>query len=250
MDLNFSRCRRVTWRHLVTKGEAMKFGDSGEDVKRWQRLLNIKADGDFGNATEEATRLFQTAHRLTVDGIVGPKSWAAAEQIDEALRPPFRAITPVQCAQQFGSFDWTDTDQDGWITIKGTWVKDNIVKIVIPELDGVKGWKGSDLCHYVAAERIEGFFRDVKAEGKIHLVKSWGGCWAPRRIRTLHGFSQNLSMHAFGIAFDINVTWNELGQPPAPLGTEGSVVELLPIAYAHKLYWGGMFKDGMHFQAS
>jgi len=39
-------------------------------------------DGDFGRATKAAVEQFQLEHRLTVDGICGPKTWAA---IDTAL---------------------------------------------------------------------------------------------------------------------------------------------------------------------
>lgn len=52
-------------------------GSRGEDVATLQRKLNLIADGIFGSITDEAVRDFQKSHALTVDGIVGPKTWAA-----------------------------------------------------------------------------------------------------------------------------------------------------------------------------
>ncbi|MGD1805243.1 peptidoglycan-binding domain-containing protein [Dapis sp. BLCC M126] len=39
-------------------------------------------DGIFGVATEEAVKKFQKFNDLTVDGIVGPQTWATLELID------------------------------------------------------------------------------------------------------------------------------------------------------------------------
>jgi RHS repeat-associated protein len=53
-----------------------------EDVVQLQSMLrsngyDIGVDGYFGKQTEEAVRAFQKANKLTVDGIVGQKTWAA-----------------------------------------------------------------------------------------------------------------------------------------------------------------------------
>lgn len=37
------------------------------------------ADGDFGHATEDAVKKFQKDHGLTVDGVIGPKTWEALD---------------------------------------------------------------------------------------------------------------------------------------------------------------------------
>ena len=42
-----------------------------------QKLLKLKADGLFGEVTENALMRAQEAHGLTVDGICGPASWKA-----------------------------------------------------------------------------------------------------------------------------------------------------------------------------
>lgn len=57
-------------------------GDHGEAVKLAQQLLTEfgydpgPIDSDFGPRTEKALKQFQTDFGLTVDGIVGPKTWA------------------------------------------------------------------------------------------------------------------------------------------------------------------------------
>lgn len=55
----------------------LKVGSRGAEVKLLQEYLNIGADGIFGKGTEAAVMSWQSDNRLMVDGIVGPKTWAA-----------------------------------------------------------------------------------------------------------------------------------------------------------------------------
>ena len=60
----------------------VKKGDSEHPVRTLQHLLRaqkqtVTVDGQFGTKTETAVKAFQKAKKLTVDGIVGPKTWAA-----------------------------------------------------------------------------------------------------------------------------------------------------------------------------
>lgn len=61
----------------------LRIGSKGEQVKTVQRLLNAmgydcgEADGDFGAKTASAVKAFQQREGLTVDGVVGAKSWSA-----------------------------------------------------------------------------------------------------------------------------------------------------------------------------
>jgi hypothetical protein len=64
----------------------LEIGAQGEDVAELQRRLNaagadLYVDGDFGPVTDQAVRDFQAANRLEVDGIVGPETQAALNQV-------------------------------------------------------------------------------------------------------------------------------------------------------------------------
>ena len=54
----------------------LKKGDNNEQVKQLQVKLHLDPVGNFGPKTEEAVKLWQAAHNLTADGIVGDKTWA------------------------------------------------------------------------------------------------------------------------------------------------------------------------------
>ena len=66
----------------ATTEPRLQEGANGDDVKRLQTLLNrhgatLTVDGDFGNGTKMAVRIFQSAKGLVEDGIVGPQTWDA-----------------------------------------------------------------------------------------------------------------------------------------------------------------------------
>jgi len=53
----------------------LKKGDNNENVKQLQIKLHLDPVGNFGPKTEEAVKLWQSAHGLAADGIVGDKTW-------------------------------------------------------------------------------------------------------------------------------------------------------------------------------
>lgn len=79
----------------------LRNGDEGADVKLMQEYLiglgyelgKWGADGDFGDATEIAVRLFQKNNKLQVDGEYGPKSHAALmDAVDAAAEKPANPV--------------------------------------------------------------------------------------------------------------------------------------------------------------
>lgn len=79
-----------TWKTLLTLPTYPLLKQNYRDayVKFLQQLLESKLfpvgniDGIFGSRTARAVRAFQAANNLTVDGIVGPNTWASLTRID------------------------------------------------------------------------------------------------------------------------------------------------------------------------
>ena len=79
----------------------IKLGDSGDDVKRLQRVFARdktlgpgSVDGVFGPETEQAVKDFQQANGLVVDGVVGPITWSKIH--------PYREASPTLQAGSLG----------------------------------------------------------------------------------------------------------------------------------------------------
>ena len=65
---------------LAYESSTLYNGCSGEEVRQLQQalidlgFLDGKADGVFGNKTENAVRAFQKKNKLTADGLAGEKT--------------------------------------------------------------------------------------------------------------------------------------------------------------------------------
>lgn len=147
--------------NAVVEPEAYKPGErllrngcEGDDVKDVQSALlqlgydlgKWGADGDFGDCTEIAVEMFQRAHGLTVDGIVGPSTLVA---LDAALAELDAPTVNAQSVRIEGGQCWVrsapntngtklgivkagtvltyggETSQTGWLLV---------------EYDGKNGW--------------------------------------------------------------------------------------------------------------
>lgn len=81
---------------------------------------------------------------------------------------------------------------------------------------------------------------NVRNRGLGDQIKTWDGCF---NIRNKRG-GRTWSLHAWGLAFDINAAWNRLGQAPT------MTPELVACFTDAGLDWGGRWTrpDGQHFQ--
>ncbi len=86
---------RIQVPHFETPQPGLHQGSRRPAVRELQLRLNmagavppLKVDGIFGPKTRQAVEDFQQANGLADDGIVGPATWAALNQIDRRLRGP------------------------------------------------------------------------------------------------------------------------------------------------------------------
>lgn len=255
--------------------QVLRLGSTGAEVQKWQNFLIGRhyydgvVEGSFGPKTKAATEKFQTAYRISpVDGVVGRGTLAKAielgfgdihdfdqSEISPAWPPRADLLIPSQADRErmFGKFKFQPDPVAGnpeKIKILDDWAKKNLMQFEVPQLKGVQGAPADCmvLLHKLVGPKVQKLFQAWEAEGNLPLVLTWNGTYAARYIR---GSRTNLSAHAFGSAFDINVKWNSLGVEPALVGKEGSVRKLAYTAGKMGWFWGGWYKsrlDGMHFE--
>lgn len=127
--------------------------------------------------------------------------------------------------------------KDGYIDPDPAWEAANIVRGEVPIL-------GMVTCHRLLYPQLYRAMEEIVEQGLSDLIDpgQYGGCYVPRFID--RNPDKPLSMHAFGLAFDINVSTNHLG-------TRGDqdprVVEILE---RWGFEWGGRWErpDPMHFE--
>jgi peptidoglycan hydrolase-like protein with peptidoglycan-binding domain len=279
----------ATLKVAPAKVQLLRLGMRGADVALWRRFLRghgaalpEQPEDLFDEACVAATRGFQIAQGIEVDGKVGEETWRTARRLDAALKPPKPVADPDLPVQPdppraprltekrrvqlyTAPADWEviagARDPDA-VRFTDGWEEANIVRVPVPELAGIPGARNDGVVrfHRMAAARLQTLFAAWKAAGLMDRVLTFDGGFNARMIRgepkkDRPGFDPRhpkaLSNHSFGLAFDINAAMNPLNQPPARRGERGCVYDLLPLAWDHGFFWGGNFGsplDGMHFE--
>jgi energy-coupling factor transporter ATP-binding protein EcfA2 len=137
---------------------------------------------------------------------------------------------------------------DGNIELTDDWVKENIVPVDIPELNG-KYVRGRMQFNKKGAEQLKAVVEEIKQKGLLDKVLSVDYSFIAPAGEIIKGFkrTEGISPHSLGIAIDINKSYNPPGRAPLPAGERGSVLELKPIFENHGFAWGGRV-DPSHFQ--
>ncbi len=96
-------------------------------------------------------------------------------------------------------------------------------------------------CNKDMVEPLTKAFKNLIATGHVKELKTWDGCF---NIRTKRGYLDNMSLHSWGVAIDVNAAWNGFGKKPSL--SSGFVKCFTGAGFD----WGGFWlnPDGMHFQ--
>jgi hypothetical protein len=125
---------------------------------------------------------------------------------------------------------------EDWVTLDPGFLSRHIVTRRVPLL-------GAVTCHRRMIPALRSSMAELRRRGLGHLVDAaeYAGCYAPRRIQP----SGTLSLHAWGLAVDLNAASNPVG------GESNQDPRLVRAMERHGFYWGGDFStvpDPMHFE--
>ena len=139
-------------------------------------------------------------------------------------------------AEAVGSFSYR-WHRDGTVDPDPAWVGASISTGDVPIL-------GQVTCHRVMFPQLRAALQEVAESGLASLIDpaDFGGCYSPRFIG--RDPDRGLSLHAWGIAVDLNVSGNQVGTP----GTiDARVVRIFE---RWGFAWGGRWSvpDPMHFE--
>lgn len=203
---------------VIARGRAAELGFSGERVV----LVSTASDADL-------------------DAISGALQVATGLAAEVVPAPPTRRafLTGAASREAFEPFTYVSLG-DGMIQIERDWVRRNIVSAEVPV------FRGSVTCHRLMIPQLRGALQEIADRGLDHLIdpSEYGGCWTPRHI--LFNPRRPLSMHAWGLAIDLNVSTNQYGAEPT---LDPRIVEIFK---RWGFAWGGDWStpDGMHFELS
>lgn len=164
----------------------------------------------------------------------------------ERLQPKVPATEPVETPDPVGTARGSligtmsfRIRKDGFIEPDPAWISGNIATGTVPIL-------GSVVCHRILFPQLASALAEIQNEGlaKAIKVKDFGGCYVPRFIA--RDPRRSLSMHAFGLALDLNVSGNYFG-------TRGTMdPQIVSIFEKWGFAWGGRWSlpDPMHFELS
>ena len=143
---------------------------------------------------------------------------------------------PAELKSRFGEFAARLPFGEDWIGIEPRWLRRNVVTRSVPIL-------GSVTCNRAFIAPLRRALTDLERRGLGGLVDrgDYAGCYAPRRIPG----SGSLSLHAWGLAIDLNAARNP------QFGRSRHDPRLIRTMERAGFTWGGRWPtapDPMHFE--
>jgi hypothetical protein len=207
-----------------------------DDVARDAEVVAAAADVPRG-ARRQTTVVVATRDPAAVaDAVPDDRLTRVASLRRRAAARRGGIVRPVVVKRRFGEFAVRLPYGEDWIGIDPRWRARTIVTRRVPIL-------GPVTCHRALIAPLRRALGRLQRQGLARLVDpgDYAGCHAPRRIPG----SGSLSLHAWGLAVDINASENPQGSEPRQ---DRRVVR----AFEREGFtWGGRWPtapDGMHFE--
>lgn len=178
----------------------LKRGSKGRNVVELQASLKALGlydgalDGIFGRRTELALTTWQC--RTYATGEIGLVEMYCLAR-EHVLRPSNRRELDLL----FGHIEYRDRER-GWVTITNDFARKYIVRVELPIV-------GRKAVHFRLRDKFIAALREIDDAGLAQEIKRFG-TWACRHI--CNNPKKALSLHAYGIAVDINWKENPYGQ--------------------------------------
>jgi peptidoglycan L-alanyl-D-glutamate endopeptidase CwlK len=202
-------------------------GSRGRFVSELQGILGITQDGDFGPITNGAVRDFQRQNCLEVDGIVGPRTWAALLAQDEDEPPaPNPSITAFSDRTKGNISDLNGRFLDVLVPFLHEATRIAAASgLRLEVISGLRTWE----------EQADLYAQGRTKSGSVVTNARPGSSW-----------------HNFGLAVDLGLfdgrTYVDSKDPARAERVYRSIAE---IAKEYGIEWGGnwrRFKDTPHFE--
>ena len=205
-------------------------GDNFREIDQWY----VTADNLF---------FWSGGAQVLTGGSAAPAS--STVQVKRRADGTIRPLSPAELDGVFERFPFREV-AGGAIDIDDDWERRNIVTMSHELLSRVRFRSIS--VHRKAEAPFRQVFEAIVRQNLADRVVTCAGTYVPRH--TSWNPAKPLSSHSWGVAIDINAEWNGYGKPAAPLGSQGSLIEIVPIFAAAGFAWGGHFStpDGMHFE--
>jgi D-alanyl-D-alanine carboxypeptidase len=145
-------------------------------------------------------------------------------------------VRPAELKAKFGEPAVRLPYGSDWVRLDPAFVRRHIVTRNVPVLGAVS-------CHRAMIRPLRAAMSELRRRGLARLVDpgDYAGCYAPRRISPTGA----LSLHAWGLAVDLNASRNPFG------GRSHQDPRLVRTMERHGFTWGGEWptvRDPMHFE--